>query len=138
MAPVAGFEPATYWLTANCSTAELHRNIYKTRVNFVLLKLFVAANSHEWGNLNDVVPFNFAHSLLLFLEQKMGVEPTTFSLQVRYTANCVTPANLYLLYHVYCLLSSGFDNSNITMFRPSSYIIITPQYSINEKISLSL
>ena len=138
MAPVAGFEPATYWLTANCSTAELHRNIYKTRVNFVLLKLFVAANSHEWGNLNDAVPFNFAHSLLLLLEQKMGVEPTTFSLQVRYTANCVTPANLYLLYHVYCLLSSGFDNSNITMFRPSSYIIITPQYSINEKISLSL
>ena len=27
MAPRAGFEPATYWLTASCSTAELPRNI---------------------------------------------------------------------------------------------------------------
>lgn len=27
MAPRTGFEPVTYWLTANCSTAELPRNI---------------------------------------------------------------------------------------------------------------
>ena len=28
MAPGTGFEPATNWLTANCSTTELPRNIY--------------------------------------------------------------------------------------------------------------
>ncbi len=28
MAPGAGFEPATNWLTANCSTAELPRIMY--------------------------------------------------------------------------------------------------------------
>lgn len=26
MALIAGFEPATHWLTANCSTTELHQN----------------------------------------------------------------------------------------------------------------
>jgi hypothetical protein len=29
MAPRAGFEPATYRLTAGCSTVELSRNIFK-------------------------------------------------------------------------------------------------------------
>ena len=28
LAPGAGLEPATHWLTANCSTTELSRNIY--------------------------------------------------------------------------------------------------------------
>jgi hypothetical protein len=29
VAPEIGFEPMTNWLTANCSTAELLRNMYK-------------------------------------------------------------------------------------------------------------
>lgn len=29
MALVAGFEPATYRLTADCSTTKLHQNVYK-------------------------------------------------------------------------------------------------------------
>lgn len=34
MAPGAGFEPAAYWLTANRSTSELPRNMYRIIASF--------------------------------------------------------------------------------------------------------
>lgn len=127
---VFGVEPNSVGYKPTALTAVLHDHIWWSQQE---LNLHIPCKG-----LAVISSWLYQFSYATILEQKMGVEPTTFSLQVRYTANCVTPANLYLLYHVYCLLSSGFDNSNITMFRPSSYIIITPQYSINEKISLSL
>ena len=36
MAPGTGFEPATNWLTANCSTTELPRNIHVLPVDYNL------------------------------------------------------------------------------------------------------
>ena len=44
MAPAAGFEPATNWLTANCSTTELRWNISKKiHCGHVLLNMLVVS-----------------------------------------------------------------------------------------------
>lgn len=52
MAPDAGFEPATKWLTATYSTAELIRNKQKSRLYRKILPLS-RVESFVWDTLSD-------------------------------------------------------------------------------------